>query len=133
MEFLNNSPTFVEDTLFNKNEVDLLGRVVAYVIVTDKETDQRQIYRLHLEVSNNRNEIIAAARKSIDAHSTLTAVMWTTPKNKKRMWIYDGDILLKGDRDIDAIKQMWKELGPQETDEDKEVQRYHSALREPNE
>ena len=120
-----------EDIIFNSHEVDVLGRVIAFVIVTDKQTYQRQVYRLHLEVPNNREKIIDAARKKINAHSTLTAVLWTNDKKKKRLWIYDGDILLKGDRDLDAIKQMWKELSPQQNQEENEQQRYHSALHDP--
>lgn len=117
------------DIIFRSNEQDLLGRIIAYVIVVDKQTYQRQVYRLHLDVSSDQIEIIPAAREKIDTHSTLSAILWTDNNNKKKMWIYDGDILLT---DLDEIKQMWTEMSPKETEEEKETQRYHSVLHTPN-
>jgi hypothetical protein len=118
-----------EDIIFHSHEQDLLDRVIAYVIAVDKQTYQRQVYRLHLDVPDDQEHIVLAARESIDKHSTLSAVIWTDKNNKKRMWIYDGDILLT---DLDEIKQMWTEMSPKETEEEKETQRYHSALHTPN-
>lgn len=105
-----------EEIMLNSNERDLFDRVIAYVIVTDKETYQRQIYRLHLDTSNNRDKIIPAAKKQIKKHSTLTALLWTTDKKKKRLYVRDGDILIK---DQEIIPEMWKELCSQETEDKK--------------
>jgi hypothetical protein len=108
MEYLNNKSA--HDILMNTNEEDLLGRVIAYVIASAPNKEKRltepcALYRLHLDCSNNWKLIIPAAEKQLPENSTIFALLWTTPKKKKRLYVLGDDAPIK---DQDEIVERWK-------------------------